>query len=451
MAFRSWSFHLGRLALGLAAAALVGAMVGHPWKVLLAVTLLYAGWQIYNSWRLHSWLREPAALPPESAGMWADVFDDIARLQKSNEIHTERLQDVISDFQSLTDAFPDATLVLDEDDNITWFNETARQTLGLRAPEDLGQPVTNLLRDPDFANWLTVQRFVTSHHEMTSPINESRRLSVSAIDYREGQRLLILRDVTDVHDLERLRRDFVANVSHELRTPLTVLIGYLESIRGEGGEDIDGAIDRMQSQARQMQAMLDDLLELSRLQNQAGVLEEQVVDVPAMLRQLAEQAEELSAGRHELKFEIDDHLRLRGVSSDLESAFRNLIVNAIHYTPRGGRVEVSWRDSLHGPVFEVRDTGIGIPRRDLPRITERFYRVGSDRSRETGGTGLGLAIVKHVLNAHQARLLIDSTLGEGSRFECRFTEQARCWMPESPDVVTTGTGPAEEPRSASDG
>jgi two-component system phosphate regulon sensor histidine kinase PhoR len=217
----------------------------------------------------------------------------------------------------------------------------------------------------------------------------------------------------------------VANISHELRTPLTVLQGYLELLKDNASEEVGDAVTRMLAQTAQMQALLDDLLELSRLQSDEIQGQEERVDVPAILMQLKEQAEELSRGRHELKFEIAPQPWLSGVAADLESAFGNLISNAIKYTPRGGRITVTWEDCEDGPRLTVRDSGIGIPARDLPRLTERFYRVGSDRGRKTGGTGLGLSIVKHVMNAHQAKLQIESELGEGSSFRCQFPPDRR--------------------------
>ena len=423
MPIRSWRFHLGRLAFATAAVTVFGFAIGHPLKVLLAGALGYLAWNLYNGWKLYRWLGSDETDPPESRGLWADIFDQINTLRQRTQRQNLQYEAVISEFQSMTDAFPDATLVIDAQDTITWFNDAARRLLGLRIPEDLGQPVTNLLRDPDFANWLSVQDKVQSSLEMESPLDEHVQLSLSAVHYREGQRLLILRDVTELRNVERVRRDFVANVSHELRTPLTVLLGYLEAMQDQADATLEPAISRMRAQARQMQALLDDLLELSRLQNDRNVGQEEPVDVPAMLAQLKEQAEELSGGHHQLVFEVDPLLNLRGIPADLESAFRNLIVNAIHYTPDGGTVSVRWASEKDAPVLSVEDTGIGIPARAIPRLTERFYRVGSDRARQSGGTGLGLAIVKHVLNAHEARLGIESELGTGSTFRCMFPRE----------------------------
>lgn len=417
---RNLKFHAFRLAAGTALLVLLGLLSGQ-WAAVIAIGVLgYLGWGVYNATRLYRWLDDDQAEPPESLGMWSDIFDRIHALQARNRKQQRRYESAISEFQSMTDAFPDATLVLDDADNITWFNGAAAQLLGLRVPEDMGQPVTNLLRGPDFANWLSVQDQVDSRMEMNSPLDPTVRLSLNAVRYQQGQRLLILRDVTDVHNLERVRRDFVANVSHELRTPLTVLLGYLEALQEQCPEEMGMPVERMQEQARQMQALLNDLLELSRLQTDRPDRKAQSVDVPAMLTQLREQAEALSQGHHAIKFTIDENVFLLGVQTDLESAFRNLITNAVHYTPSGGSIRVKWGVDDGAVRLAVSDTGIGIPRRDLQRVTERFYRVGSDRSRHRGGTGLGLAIVKHVMNAHGARLAIESELGEGSTFTCIF-------------------------------
>ena len=425
MAVSSWKIHAGRLLLLALLVLLAGWLAGHPLPVFAASLALYLAWHLGNLWKLLRWLRSPQSDVPESFGIWANVYERIATLEKERQKQEQQYLDTLGEFRQLTDAFPDATLVIDRQRNITWFNQAAVSLLGLRSPQDLGKPVTNLLRGPDFANWLAVQDRVRSPLEMLSPKSDNIWLSASAFAFRKDQRLIILRDNTEVHNVERIRRDFVANISHELRTPLTVLQGYLEMLKDTASGDISDAVLRMLAQTAQMQMLLDDLLELSRLQSGELQGPEEVIDVPGMLMQLKEQADELSRGRHQLLFEVDPGLWLSGVASDLESAFSNLISNAIKYTPDGGSVTVRWRDADNGPQFSVEDTGIGVPSRDIPRLTERFYRVGSDRARQTGGTGLGLSIVKHVMNAHRARLTIESELGEGSCFTCTFPAERR--------------------------
>jgi two-component system phosphate regulon sensor histidine kinase PhoR len=420
MPVHSWKFHIGRLILFATMILTAGWLAGYPGAALALALAAYTGWHVINSWRLFRWLQNCEGAIPESFGLWADIFDTINSLEQRNLKQKEQYRSIIDEFQSLTDAFPDATLVIDEDDQITWFNNAASSLLGLKKPEDLGQAVTNLLRGPDFADWLAIQGEVKSRLEMPSPRSDTTWLSVSAVCFRDKQRLIILGDVSDVHQLEQIRRDFVENISHELRTPLTVLLGYLELLQQDPPGEINNALQRMHDQALQMQSMLNDLLELSRLQSDEIQKDEEIVDIPAILAKLKKQAEELSRGKHKLLFDVDAGLYLSGIAADIESAFRNLIINALKYMPQGGTISVSWNDAPTGPLLAVRDTGIGIPKREIPRLTERFYRVGSGRARETGGTGLGLSIVKHVLNAHHASLLINSELGEGSEFICAF-------------------------------
>lgn len=422
-----WKSHGWRVVSGTTVLVFLGISSGQ-WVAITLVSLTsYLLWQLYNTWKLHQWLSHNESPPPESLGIWSDIFEQINRLQQQNQLQTEQLKETIEAFQSLNNAYPEACLVIDGQGCLSWFNDAACELLDLQNPTDQGQPLANLIRDPDFINWLAVQDRVNSPIELSSPMDPNIFLSARAVRFQQEQRLLILRDITDVHNLERVRRDFVANVSHELRTPLTVLHGYLETIEDQlseqhSVEDLLPAIKRMQVQAEQMGNLLNDLIELSRVQTDEHNSEVENINVPLMLMQMKEQAAEISQGSHQLIFNVQSGLWISGIATDIESAFRNLIQNAVHYTPPGGKIKVSWRQEDSAAVFSVRDTGSGIPKRDIPRLTERFYRVGSDRSRHSGGTGLGLAIVKHVMNAHQAKLVIESELGEGSCFSCRFPE-----------------------------
>lgn len=422
---RDWTFHLIRLAAVVIMALLVGWWSGHVLLALLMSLLAFAIWQFVNAFRLYRWLQTWDSNPPESLGMWADIFDRIAALQKQNIKRNRQYQQVIDDFEGMADAFPDATLVINDHDVISWFNDSAIKLLGLKMPDDKGQAVTNLIREPAFAGWLAVQDKLHSTMEIVCPADDNIILQASVVRFRKNQRLLILRNITDIRNLERIRHNLVANVSHELRTPLTVLLGYLEVLKNQPSEPNPEAIERMFKQAHQMHNLLEDLLELSRLEDTKGVEGAVAVDVPALLAQLAEQAEELDQGRHKITFKVESGLHLHGSEADLKSAFQNLIVNAINYTPAKGKIKVVWHETDDGLVLSVIDTGVGIPHREIPRITERFYRVGDDRNRKTGGTGLGLAIVKHVLQSHNAKLEIHSEIGKGSEFRCTFPLQRK--------------------------
>jgi two-component system phosphate regulon sensor histidine kinase PhoR len=421
---RGWFFHLIRLAIGSFLVLLTGWLSGHFILITGSALTLYLAWQFYNSLRLYRWLQSWDNKPPESIGMWSDIFDRIAALQKQNIKRNEQYQQVIDDFEGLAGAFPDATVVIDDQGLIRWFNESAVKLLKLKVPADKGQAITNLIRETAFSDWLVIQDQLQSTLDIACPADDNISLQLSVVRFRKNQRLLILRDITDIRNLERMRHDLVANVSHELRTPLTVMLGYLEILKTQPEEPNPEAIKRMFKQAQQMNDMLEDLLELSRLED-TETLDGVSVDVPAMLAQLAEQAEDLSNGQHKITFKVEPGLNILGAAADLKSAFQNLVVNAINYTPEGGKIKVVWRESGNQLILSVTDSGVGIAHREIPRITERFYRVGDDRNRKTGGTGLGLAIVKHVLSTHNARLEVHSVLGKGSEFRCIFPSERK--------------------------
>jgi two-component system phosphate regulon sensor histidine kinase PhoR len=223
--------------------------------------------------------------------------------------------------------------------------------------------------------------------------------------------------------LETVRRECIANVSHELRTPLTVLLGFIETVRDlrldpRSSRD---CLDLMEEQCKRMQRIIEDLLRLSTLESAPEAPADERVDIRVLLARIGADAEVLSAGRHRIVLEVDDGFDLLGAEREIASAFGNLAGNAVRYTPPGGVVRLVWRASRKGAAFSVEDTGIGIESRHIPRLTERFYQVDRERSRQCGGTGLGLAIVKQALLRHQAKLEIESEPGRGSRFTARFS------------------------------
>lgn len=227
-----------------------------------------------------------------------------------------------------------------------------------------------------------------------------------------------------VQRLEKMRQDFVANVSHELRTPLTVLHGYLEmllDLNSEPDNKQHAILEQMYQQSLRMERLIEDLLLLSRLDNYIGEDRRSLVDVPYLLKSIVEDMRVLSrAQQHKIEVNADAELKIYGIENELNSAFTNLILNAINYTSAGGEIKIVWYKKGKRAFLEVRDTGIGIAAQHIPRLTERFYRVDKARSRSTGGTGLGLAIVNHVLFRHKAKLKIASIVGEGSTFTCIF-------------------------------
>ena len=240
--------------------------------------------------------------------------------------------------------------------------------------------------------------------------------------YGKGKHLIQARDITRLNQLEIVRRDFVANVSHELRTPLTVVHGYIETMIDTDDDELaqwKPILGQMHEQSTRLQRIVDDLLTLSRLETGARTEGLEVIDVCNLINRIADSARSFSAGaRHVIQVECDPEVRLYGNPSEIESAFSNLVYNAVRYTPGEGHIKLGWWQRDGEAFFSTADNGVGIEAEHIPRLTERFYRVDVGRSREKGGTGLGLAIVKHVLLRHGGRLKIESQPGVGSTFTC---------------------------------
>lgn len=398
---------------------LVAALFG-DWKLGLILALCYHILWFYNQQkRLMDWLwNERSLIPPEGSGTWEHIFNGIYRLQQRHRTRRRELANVIRRFREGAEALPDAAVVCREDGSIIWCNRLAGQCLGFRWPEDAGQNISNLIRHPLFVNFLKSRRF-DEPLTMPSPINDEKTLEVRVMPYADDQFMLVVRDITHVKKIEVMRKNFVANVSHELRTPLTVLKGYLEML--EDDVPSPNAWKKMhsvmQEQTLRMDSLVNQLLTLSRIEAATDIDKQHVVDVPAMLLMLQEEARAYSgSSRHELHFKADTALKIYGDEDQLRSAMTNLITNAIKYTPAGRMIEIRWYRQNQQAVFEVADQGDGIPLEHLSRLTDRFYRVDKARSRHTGGSGLGLAIVKHALSHHDSFLNIESTVGKGSRF-----------------------------------
>ncbi len=422
--FNPWSAELRRLFLLLSFAFLVGLPFGYSEAFVLVVLAHYLALHLRNLYRLYNWLQKGHRFhPPEAHGIWGDVFHLLYRLQLRNRKRKLRLTNLIKRFQEATAAMPDATVILDVDGTIEWFNDAAKPLLGLQPGKDIGQRIVNLIRLPEFTRFLA-NGTAGEPLRMHAPQDDRITLSVLVVPYGKEQRLLIARDVSQQLRLEQMRRDFVANVSHELRTPLTVVSGFVETLLDEQGEypaHVHRALLLMQQQTSRMEHIVEDLLLLSRLETDSTRPTHDVVSVSVMLKTLQSSVQPLvEQKKQRLTIESDSSLRIYGAEKELFSAFSNLLTNAVRYTPDEGEITVRWYRDEAGAHFEVSDTGGGIAPQHIPRLTERFYRVDVGRSRDVGGTGLGLAIVKHVISRHSGSLRISSTLNKGSTFSCDF-------------------------------
>lgn len=430
---RSWWALSRRFGLIVFGAALLGWLAGQMLPALLVAVAGCLAWQSWQLYRLDRWLQDDKdANPPRAGPIWERIVSRVERLRRQNRKRKRKFGRLLEQFQHATGALPDAAVILGEDDKIIWCNGASQQLLGLGPGRDVGLPVTNLLRHPDFVAFLALRRQSDSV-EFPSPVDDRLALSARIVPYGKKQRLLLATDITRVRRLEQMRRDLIANVSHELRTPLTVVIGYLETLLDSDSpalEEWRQPLRGMRQQAGRMLHIIEDLLMLARLEAQKDRTPGKPVAVPAMLAGIADDAIALSGDQgHQIHLVAEPELWILGCEKELRSAFSNVVFNAVRYTPAGGKIEIRWCADDDGIRMAVEDDGEGIAPQHIPRLSERFYRVNRDRSRGSGGTGLGLSIVKHVLNNHGGQLRISSELGKGSLFVCEFPAELRVEPP----------------------
>jgi two-component system phosphate regulon sensor histidine kinase PhoR len=423
-----WTFALARLAGILLLGLGLGLLIGPVWVWILAASCLYLSWQLLTLYRLDRWLRLRSQIdPPNLGGIWGDIVGQVIRLHRRKQFHKQRLIQLFRELRRSTAALPDGVIILSTQREIVWFNRQAARLLGLKRPMDLGLRIDNLIRSPEFVLYLHGDDFAMPL-VIRPPVKLDLYLALQVVPYGGGQSLLLVRDVTRQMRLEAMRKDFVANASHELRTPLTVISGYLDTMSDDASIDPawSGPIKDMRAQAQRMNAIIADLLVLSRLESTDGEAARDAIDVPDMLERLHRDALASADRPRHVILELESTAGLFGSAHELESAFTNLLVNGMKYTLAEGTVRMRWWVDAEGAYFSVIDSGIGIPAEHIPRLTERFYRVDAGRSRGQGGSGLGLAIVKHALQRHGGWLDVQSTEGKGSTFTCHFPQQ-RIW------------------------
>jgi two-component system phosphate regulon sensor histidine kinase PhoR len=390
---------------------------------------------IWRGQRLLEWLRGPqVGRAPRDAGYWGELAYRIEKALQLRDRAIEQEQQRLEQFLAAIQASPAGVMLLDSGLQIEWCSSASADHFGLDPARDRRQRVTNLVRSPAFVSYL--QEGLYDDPVVFPGPGERGTLSVLVRDYGDGMKLVMSQDVTERERADAMRRDFVANVSHEIRTPLTVLTGFVETLAALPLSEAERqrVLILMAQQTDRMQTLVGDLLTLAQLEGSPRPAPDRWQSVRTLLARAGAEARSLSAGRHALSFEGGGDAEIAGSDSELLSAIGNLLSNAVRYTPEGGRIEVrwSWRDD-GGAALEVADTGPGIAREHLPRLTERFYRVDGSRSRETGGTGLGLSIVKHVVQRHGGEIDIDSEPGQGSRFRLVFPA-ARIRRVELPTV-----------------
>jgi two-component system phosphate regulon sensor histidine kinase PhoR len=399
-------------------------------EAMLALAWLAAGlipWVIYDMWRIQQlrwWLALPSKRDlPTAPGAWGAIFSRLNLIAQRSDSELKDMRREIDHVYKAVDELPEGVIVLDRFQHVLWANRTAQQLLGIFGER---KPIHHFLREPAVLEMLEKAHQIgspESHTSLSSLPDQLGRIFEFRLHQSEtGEQLLVFRDTTDVSRLDAMRRDFVANVSHEIRTPITVIAGFAETMLSIPctEEQSQNYLQEILRQSGTMSRLVEDLLTLSSLENAMAPPKGNSIAVHTMLQSMSDEARVISAGRHEVAVECQGPAALEGASNEIESAIRNLITNAIRYTPEGGSIRITWRVRDHEGWITVTDNGIGIAAEHLPRLTERFYRVDRGRSRAAGGTGLGLAIVKHVMNRHQGRIEISSQTGKGSQFSLIF-------------------------------
>lgn len=395
---------------------ILGSLLDQLQLVLILGMFVYIFWTLFNLNRLTRWLSKPSKHTPDTFGVWDEVYYQLYHLYRRQRNARRRLASILNRFKTSTQALPYATIVLNESNEIEWFNPAAQHLFDFHSSMDVGQRIDNLIRQPEFVRYLAKRDF-------EQPLEfeyDQLKVLVNITPYGSGQFLLSARDVTQQNQLDEMRRDFISNASHELRTPLTVISGYVEGLI-DTVEDkaIAMPLNKIQQQTQRMESIVSELIDLAKLESSSMVEDPVLINVRELLEDVYNEARELSNGRHTITLNVTQ-VSISGNYAELRMAISNLLTNAIRYTAEGGNIELYSKQDFNASCLCVRDNGPGIDYEHIPRLTERFYRVDEGRSREQGGTGLGLAIVQQVLDRHGGHLRINSRVGRGSEFCCCF-------------------------------
>ncbi len=394
---------------------IVGLLVGFVVMTILVVM------QLYFLSRLDIWLDNPNSnQSPGGWGAWAAIYERLMQLHRDEEKSREELTEWLVRFRQAMALLPIGVVIADDVMFLEWCNPAAEKHLGLSEKEDKGMRIINLIRHPDFINYIVLGRY---NQPLQMTLND-RKLVLQVIPFENRRQILVTYDTTEQENIAKMRRDFVANASHELRTPLTVINGFLEVAEAQPDMDRQTRIAHYQlmlEQGYRMQRLVDSMLQLTSLESPDNPVVHEPVNMPELLQGILDEANEVSNGRHEISLNMEAGPEtIYGSEDEIRTAFWNLVRNAVRYTPPGGKVDITWKNTDTGPTFVVKDTGIGIAAEHIPRLTQRFYLVDKNRSRKERGSGLGLAIVRHALLRHKGELKIKSEVGVGSEFTAQL-------------------------------
>ncbi len=394
---------------------IVGLLAGFVVMTILVVM------QLYFLSCLDIWLDNPNSnQSPGGWGAWAAIYDRLMQLHRDEEKSRQELTEWLVRFRQAMALLPVGVVIADDVMFLEWCNPTAEIHLGISEKEDKGMRIINLVRNPDFVNYLVLGRY---NQPLQMTLND-RKLVLQVIPFENRRQIFITYDITEQENIAKMRRDFVANASHELRTPLTVINGFLEVAEAQPDMDKETRIAHLQlmrEQGDRMQRLVDSMLQLTSLESPDNPVVHEPIHMPELLQGILDEANVVSNGRHEISLDmVAGPETIYGSEDEIRTAFWNLVRNAVRYTLPGGKIHITWKNTDTGPNFVVKDSGIGIAAEHIPRLTQRFYLVDKNRSRKERGSGLGLAIVRHALLRHKGELKIKSEVGVGSEFTAQF-------------------------------
>ena len=385
--------------------------------------LLHMFW-IY---KLSKWLNNPSLSNlPHGTGIWQHIFSKHYQILKESKKSKKNLVSTLDQFTQAAEALMDGVVALNESNEIIWSNRRSQIMLNLNSKKDTGQPINYIFRNTDLISYLEKGNYEESI-KINLDTSNTKIIEIKIVMFGEKQKVLIAKDISQAMKIESDRKEFISNVSHELKTPLTVISGFIETLEdmfANNGKEHKNILKMMGDQAYNMSKLIDDLLLLSNVESSLFQNRSEKLTIDTIINKIKKDILILNVKKHKVKYQVSKNLNIYGSKKEIKSAFLNLITNAIRYTNNNGSIFISWGLINGLPIFEVRDTGSGIEQKHINRITERFYRVDVDRSRDSGGTGLGLSIVKNIIKQHDGELKITSEVGKGSSFKLIFNKES---------------------------
>lgn len=390
--------------------------------LFIFLLILYVYNQTYYLISLDNWLNRPSQhTVPIGNNLWEPTFSKLYQFHK-NIVKTKRdLGLALDQFILGAQALPDGVLSLDQSNHILWANKKIQRMLGIKIPDDLNKPITYIFRDTKLLDLIDAN----DNKKSISIIIDDDKYQINLIEFGAENKLLICRNINNEEKSEVIRKRFISDVSHELKTPLTVIMGNSELMLNADIEPKQQKIllNATLDQAQRMNTLIADLISLNRVDTTKTILRDKKVMVTDLKNQILSSLSSLRLKKDiSFEFNIDSKKNILGSFSEVYSALENLVSNAFRYTDKGS-ISINWSIIKGQGVLSVTDSGIGISKEHLTKITDRFYRVDTDRSRNSGGTGLGLAIVKNIMDHHNGSIEIKSDVSKGSTFSLVFPKE----------------------------